>query len=208
MKYKFGRKKSGSSLIEVMIALGIMAILSTTALIGITPQLQKARDAKVKEDLLQIRNALTQYYDDAGCFPQTLPTCGKTFSQKNFIYINKFPCNWFNKEYVYQPSNETCPKSYKILTNLENIKDNSIDAVGCRLGCGLQCNYNYGLSSSNVRLNDGCIQQFACSPDGNCVAYSNPQASRCPAVYENDPTCQNQCSNHSNQCHDNRGKKN
>lgn len=201
-------KKSGAFLIELLIAIGIMAIISGTAIMGITPQLQKARDTKVKEDFIQIRNALTQYYDDIGCFPQSLPTCGQSFSRNNFVYFSKFPCNWFGKEYVYEPDENTCPKSYRVLTNLDNIKDNSIDVVGCRFGCGNECSYNYGISSTNIKLNEGCVQQFACSPSGTCLIFSDPQASRCPTVFDNDPTCQNQCLKHSSQCHDERGKKN
>lgn len=201
-------KKNGAFLIELLIAIGIMAVFTGTALMGIAPQLQKARDTKVKEDFIQIRNALTQYYDDVGCFPQSLPTCGQTFSRNTFVYFSKFPCDWFGKEYVYEPEEGTCPKSYRVLTNLENVKDKSIDTVGCRFGCGQACLYNYGISSTNLKLNEGCVQQFACSPDGSCIIFSDPQASRCPATFDNDPSCENQCSKRSNQCHDERGKKN
>ncbi|MEK7160084.1 MAG: prepilin-type N-terminal cleavage/methylation domain-containing protein [Patescibacteria group bacterium] len=202
------RKKSGFLLIELMIAIGIMAIISGVTLIGVIPQLQKGRDAKVKEDFIQIRNALTQYYDDTGCFPVSLPSCGQSFTNKSFVYYSKFPCNWFNVPYVYQTDGLSCPKWYKLLTNLENLKDSSIGMSGCKYGCGAQCDYNYGLSSSNVKLNENCVQQFSCSPSGSCVLFADPKASRCPEVYENDPTCQNQCSKTSNQCHDERGKKN
>lgn len=202
------KRRNGSFLIELLIALAIMAIFSGTALMGVAPQLQKARDTKVKEDFIQVRNALTQYYDDVGCFPQSIPTCGQSFSRNNFVYFNKFPCDWFGNEYVYQPEEITCPQSYRLLTNLENTKDKSIDMVGCRYGCGNQCLYNYGIASTNVKLNQGCVQEFACSPSGECVVFSDPQASRCPATFDNDPTCSNQCSKHANQCHDERGKKN
>ena len=202
------KKKNGFTLIELMIALGIMAIISGVTLIGIIPQLQKGRDAKVKEDFIQIRNALTQYYDDTGCFPVSLPACGQSFTNKSFVYYHKFPCNWFNVPYTYQTDGLSCPKWYKLLTNLENLKDKSIDMSGCKYGCGLACNYNYGISSSNIKLNENCVQQFACSTNGECILYADPKASRCPEVYENDPNCQNQCSKKSNQCHDERGKKN
>lgn len=205
MKFK---KNNGSFLIELLIAIGIMAIFSGTALIGLVPQLQKARDAKVKEDFIQVRNALTQYYDDVGCFPQSLPTCGQNFSRNTFVYMSKFPCHVLGDEYIYEPEAGTCPKSYRLLTNLENTKDTSIDMVGCRYGCGSQCLYNFGISSTNIKLNEGCVQEFACSPSGDCVLFADPQASRCPAIYENDSTCQNECSKRSNQCHDERGKQN
>lgn len=185
-----------------------MAILSGVTLIGIIPQLQKARDTKVKEDFIQIRNALTQYNDDMGCFPTSLPICGDSLTNKSFIYYSKFPCNWFNVPYVYQTDGLSCPKWYKLLANLENTKDPSIEMAGCKYGCGLECDYNYGQSSSNIRINEGCIQQFACSTSGECILYTDPIASRCPDVYENDATCNNQCSKQANQCHDERGKKN
>lgn len=205
---KTNKRRNGSFLIELLIAIGIMAIFSSTAFIGLLPQLQKARDAKVKEDFIQVRNALTQYYDDVGCFPESLPTCDQQFSRNTYVYFNKFPCDLFGNEYVYEPEANTCPQSYRLLTNLENIKDKSIDMVGCRFGCGNQCLYNYGISSTNLKLNQGCVQEFACSPSGDCVLFEDPEASRCPAIYDNDPTCGSQCSIRANQCHDERGKKN
>lgn len=203
------RNLKGFLLIELLIALGIMSILAFATFITIGPQISKARDAKVKEDLIQIRNALTAYNDDnKGCFPDSLPACGQAFEKNNVTYFSKIPCNPNGKDYEYETDNNSCHTWFKLLANLENTKDKSIDDVGCRFGCGNQCAYNYGTSSTNVSLDQGCVKYYACSPSGSCIAYSNPEQSQCPATFKNDPTCQNMCDKKSYKCHDESGKQN
>lgn len=201
-------RKRGGFLIELLIVIGIMAVIGGAAFILVNPQIAKARDAKIKEDLIQIRNALAQYHYDTNCFPQSLPACGQDFTKNNTIYFKNFPCSPTGIPYAYQTENKTCNSWYKVLANLENPTDKSIDMIGCRTGCGVKCDYNYGLSSTNIGIDDGCIKQYACSTSGTCIIFADPAASRCPNTYINDPTCQNQCVKKSNQCHDERGKQN
>jgi prepilin-type N-terminal cleavage/methylation domain-containing protein len=204
--------KNGFTFLELLIALAIIAILTTTSLILVKPQLDKARDAKIKDDLIQIRNALTQYYDDNKCFPVSIPSCGKPFQTGNTIYMTSVPCSPSGSSYEYETANTTCNNWFKVLANLSNINDPSIKAVGCTNGCGKLCNYNFGITSTNVSLNQGCPQTpqnyYACAPNGSCIIYSNPAQSQCPITFLNDPTCQNKCSQKVNKCHDESGKQN
>lgn len=208
---KTKKLKRGYFLIQILLVMAIMAILATTAYIYVAPQINKAKDAKAKEDLIQIRNALTQYYDDTGCFPQSLPSCGQDFQLNSVTYYKNFPCSSNGTPYEYETDNTICPKWYKVLTNLLNKNDPSITSVECRNGCGQKCNYNYGLSS-NIAINQGCPQTpqnyYACTPSGQCAIYANPGQSKCPVTFLNDPTCQNQCSVKANRCHDESGKMN
>ncbi len=206
------KKKKGSSLIEIIIAIGIMAVLAALAFVYVVPQITKAQDARTKQNLITIRSAFLQYYDDYRCFPKSIPSCGQEFKQGNVVYINSFPCNDDGTPYEYQTDNNTCPTWYKVLTNLKNTNDQSIDAIGCRNGCGAKCNYNYGVTSTNISINQNCPQtpqnKYACTPSGQCVIFADPNMSRCPLVFLNDPTCQNKCSAPANRCHDSRGKQN
>lgn len=213
--------KRGSLLIEMLISITILAILSTAGYVGISTQIVKAKDAKIKNDLIVIRNAFDQYYDDANCYPKELPQCGEPLKKGSVTYIEKFPCLDDSQPYEYQlvgkPPHDNrdqekesvdCPSWYKILTNLENANDKSIDFAGCRKGCGIECKYNFGISSTNMPLNDQCPQYtiYACTPSKNCIKYLYPEISDCPIVFRDDPTCQNKCSIKENDCKNEAGK--
>ncbi|MCL5435016.1 MAG: type II secretion system GspH family protein [Patescibacteria group bacterium] len=212
MAKKYREPKRGYFLTEIVIVLGIMALFATVAAILASPQITKAKDAKIKEDLIQIRNALTQYYDDTGCFPQSLPACGQDFQKGSVVYFKNFPCSPYGTPYTYQTDSKTCNTWYKVLTNLGNKNDKSIEQIGCANGCGLKCDYNYGITSTNISINQNCPQtpqnKYACTPSGQCTIFADPNISRCPVIFLNDPTCQNKCSDKASQCHDERGKQN
>jgi prepilin-type N-terminal cleavage/methylation domain-containing protein len=214
--------KKGSLLIEMLIAIAILAILSTVGYAGISTQIAKAKDAKIKSDLITIRNAFDQYYDDTGCYPKEFPKCGDSLKKGNVTYIDKFPCLNNNNEYKYEliskPPHDNrdqekkeadCPSWYKILVNLENANDKSIDFAGCRKGCGINCDHNFGISSTNMPLNDQCPQYsiYACTPSKRCIEYLYPEISNCPIVFRDDPTCQDKCAIKSNNCQNEAGKK-
>src|SRR5512142_2929249 len=62
----------GFTLIELMIVLAIMGILITIAAPNLKVSLIRAREAVLKEDLFQMREAIDQYYADNGKYPETL----------------------------------------------------------------------------------------------------------------------------------------
>jgi len=197
----------GFTLFELLLAIGLFSVLVIFISIIAPTQLKKARDADRKADLEKIKIALYDYFFDKDCFPQDLPHCQEDLKLENHIYLNNFPCDAKGISYAYQVEETGCGQWFKVLTNLENLQDSGIDKVGCRSGCGPECKYNYGLSSSNIRLNDGCIAYYACSPSGYCVEYENPTLSRCPRIFENDSSCQGTCRQKENRCHDERGKR-
>lgn len=61
----------GFTLLELIIVIGILAILATILIAMLDPftQFQKSNDARRKSDLSQIKNALEQYYQDNGKYP-------------------------------------------------------------------------------------------------------------------------------------------
>jgi len=157
--------------------------------------------------LQEIKIALYDYYFDANCFPETLPNCGENFASNGTIHLANFPCDPNNNRYGYQVAEENCNQWFKILANLENDRDSAIDKTGCRNGCGPECEYNYGLASTNILVNKDCVTYYACAPNGTCTEFEDPFISQCPRVFENDPGCANSCEEKENRCHDERGKK-
>lgn len=63
------RAKKGFTLIELMVAISVVAILSTIGLMVYTNSQRLARDTKRKDDLRQIKNALVLYYNDVKQYP-------------------------------------------------------------------------------------------------------------------------------------------
>ncbi len=201
------KKNKGFTIFELLITIAVLCLLAFFIMIVIPAQISKARDAERKADLEKAKLALYDYFFDEDCFPQDLPSCNEDLKLNNTVYFKNFPCDSKGNEYVYQREENECPQWFRILTNLENLQDGGIDKVGCQNGCGPECQYNYGLSSSNILVNEGCVVTYSCSPGGNCLEYEDPAISECPRIFTNDPSCQNACSERTNRCHDERGKK-
>jgi general secretion pathway protein G len=62
----------GFTLIELMIVLSIMGILITIAQPNLKHSIVRAREAVLKDDLYQMRDAIDQYYADNGKYPEEL----------------------------------------------------------------------------------------------------------------------------------------
>jgi general secretion pathway protein G len=62
----------GFTLIELMIVMAIMGILITIAAPNLKQSIVRAREAVLREDLFQMREAIDQYYADNGKYPAAL----------------------------------------------------------------------------------------------------------------------------------------
>jgi general secretion pathway protein G len=69
-----GRKTrlTGFTLIELLIVLTIVAVLLTIAVPRYYTSLDRSKEAVLKENLYQLRDAIGKYYADKGKYPQTL----------------------------------------------------------------------------------------------------------------------------------------
>lgn len=226
------RKNKGLSLLELIIVIAILGVLALLSIFFASTQLERARDAKRKADITNIRNGLEQYYDTTHCYPQTLQSCGGSLSQGTDNYLYNIPCDpKTSKPYMYVSDGSACSSSFQVYSTLEIKDDKAISYVGCTYGCGPQCKYNYGASSPNQSLTNcpgptntpaptrpptptnsptPTPLQYVCAPGGgstgSCEVYAYPTMSLCPTVYPNDPTCGSNCSDPKKRCKNASGK--
>lgn len=64
--------RQGFTLIEVMIVMLIIVILAATGMALYSNSVTRAKEAALKTDLFQMREAINQYYADKNRYPQTL----------------------------------------------------------------------------------------------------------------------------------------
>jgi general secretion pathway protein G len=81
---------NGFTLIELMIVVAIMGILITIAAPNLKQSLVRAREAVLKEDLFQMREAIDQYYADNGKYPETLMNLINT-QERTRSYLREIP---------------------------------------------------------------------------------------------------------------------
>lgn len=77
--------RKGFTLIELLIVLAIVAVLLTIAVPRYYASLDRSKEAVLKENLYQLRDAIGKYYADKGKYPQTLESLA---SDK---YLRKVP---------------------------------------------------------------------------------------------------------------------
>ena len=212
---------------EILVVFALLSALAVFFFLGVPIQIAKARDANRKASINRVVKAVEEYDGDVGCYPVSLPQCGYPFFLEDKIYLPDLPCDpETNDSYVYVSEISSCPSWFQLYGNLEYTQDSIIDRLGCRNGCGPKCQFNYGSSSTNQKLNPFCEValvptpmptgaaapptnlQYVCAPGGACEVFVFPEESGCPDIYLNDPACQNQCSDPKNRCHDSRGKTN
>ncbi|MHB8844289.1 MAG: type IV pilin protein [Nitrospirota bacterium] len=86
-----GKKaERGFTLLELMIVLAIMGILISIAQPNLKSSIIRAREAVLREDLYQIRDAIDQYYADYGKYPAEL-TDLVSQTEKNKSYLRDIP---------------------------------------------------------------------------------------------------------------------
>lgn len=64
-------RRSGFTLIEILVAATIIAVLSVVGVVSYTSINKRSRDAKRKSDIEQVRSALEMYRVDNGAYPGT-----------------------------------------------------------------------------------------------------------------------------------------
>lgn len=63
---------TGFTLIELLVVLAIVAVLLTIAAPRYLGSMERSKEAVLKEDLYQLRDAIAKYYSDRGRYPESL----------------------------------------------------------------------------------------------------------------------------------------
>jgi len=131
--------RAAFTLIEVLVAATIVALLSTIGLTGYQAISRSGRDALRKSDLEQIRSALEIYKSDIGNYPTPATTCAPVLPTS---YINPYPSDPKSPTYRYCYVQPTATLKYYICAHLENgdATDYSTECEGTNQ-CGSNCNY-------------------------------------------------------------------
>ena len=162
---KIKKNGAGFTLIEMLVAIGILMILLAFALLIIDPltQLKKLHDSQRKHDLVQIRNALDTYYNDHSCYPASIPF-GQEWRDGNNVLMKKVPqeqtayciaggsCYY----YYYQVNpNDSCPQWAILYAKLE-ITPVAAESCGRKIirtmcpGAAFNPKYDYCLSTGQI----------------------------------------------------------
>lgn len=201
------KKSQGFSLLELLIAVFIISLLIITSYLFLPNLIRKAFDARRKSDLEKIKTSLEIYYNFENRYPDVLPECSQPLSYGTQNILPSFPCDPVTHQPYYYQTKKINSQSFRIYALLANPDDPSIFKSGCQGGCGSDCKYNYGVSSTNTGL-VSC--SYVCAPGGgstgSCEIYNNPTISLCPILYYYDSSCKNECNKPANRCKNASGK--
>lgn len=147
---RLSNKTLGFSLVELLIAIIIISLSVSASYLFIPKLITKAYDTRRKSDLDKIKKSLEVYYNYENHYPDKLPECGQPFIYGTQTILPSFPCDPVTKIPYHYQTKKIDSESFRLYAMLGNWDDSSVYRVGCQGGCGSDCLYNYGISSSNI----------------------------------------------------------
>ena len=126
----------GFTIIEILVSVGLIALLSTIGITGFQAITRGGRDALRKTELEKIRSALEIFKSDYSYYPENDTDCGPAIGPS---YIASYPEDPKSPDfqYCYIRLNEL---TYKICAHLEN-GDASELCTEVLSACTSNCNY-------------------------------------------------------------------
>jgi len=197
----------GFTLIELLTVISLVIIIAVVALVLFNPmqQIGKGYDAKRKHDLVELRKAFEDYYNDKGCYPLSNEVCypnsqpgynpnvdtkcyicGNESSPANFVnfspYLSRLPCDPRQpaKKYLYQVDNISCPTWYRTYADLSVSdyvnNDPATEEVGCySQSCGLSPDYGYDYGVTSGNIDLERSSSFSYCATSGCNACGSYQ---------------------------------
>lgn len=145
-----------------MLVIVILGILASLIIGNFVTSLKKGRDARRKEDLVQIQRALEMYYEDQRLYPTAAPNpnplpFGSTLTDpaSGKVYMEKLPSDPSGGTTTYgYASDGTYYHLYACLENDQQILP--YQSSSSTLTCNIKCSYSgnsvpcvFGISDSN-----------------------------------------------------------
>jgi len=130
-------KKFGFTLIELLVVIGIIATLTGLALPNYMGARERARDARKKGELHELKQALRLYYNDYETYPADnnaggimgcvdgATLCTTTFATTSTTYMKRMP-----EDYSY--SQENAGEDFRLVAALETASDGDLAASQTR----------------------------------------------------------------------------
>lgn len=117
--------RGGFTLIEIMIAIAIVAIISIVVVPNVLTYLEQAKTSRVKSDLLSLKGAITQYNLAVGKWPSRLkdliqPPADEKDKAKwpgSFFEKKELPEDPWNNNYVYKVSPAGAENPYELYSH-------------------------------------------------------------------------------------------
>ena len=154
-------RKNGFTLVELMVTMGIIAVLAGLTLATFAGAKKNARDGKRKADLEQIRSALEMYRTDKGYYPPKDQTgwctvlwgCGYSTWYNDVAgalisggYLSSLPQDTLysntSKDYFYR---HVSNNQYELYSTLELVTSPTYSTAGC--ACGTSDVYHYKVTN-------------------------------------------------------------
>lgn len=101
------RRHSGFSLLEIVIACGLVLLLSFCGIHSQQTAWQRDREDRLRTTLLTVRTALTQFHSDHARFPATLLELLETPRPMGAFYLRRLPLNPMCAELRWEVSGQT-----------------------------------------------------------------------------------------------------
>lgn len=154
-------------MIELLVAMVILAILSTLSF-GVYNNAQtRSRDSKRKNDVEQTGRALELYFNDFGKYPNENSGeiggagWGSSFEASGEIYMKLLPEDSKSPAYEYRYDVSSDNQKYRVSAKLERDDDPDLDSglEGKEIKCGTadEAICNFGISSTNASLTDSAF---------------------------------------------------
>ncbi|HVZ11881.1 MAG TPA: prepilin-type N-terminal cleavage/methylation domain-containing protein, partial [Patescibacteria group bacterium] len=181
-------KKAGFTLIELLIAISILSTLASGALVLLSSQTDKARDAQRLSDIDQLKNAAETYYHDNSCYPKQNDTAlnnalngtgGATSWQVGgTTYLAKVPHDpKTNSAYTYITDATNCPQWIVFFSKLSRAQPSST--------CALPSYAKTSFSGPTCVPSDFTDTTYGCSISGNVTCNAPTQQSTCQDIAAN-----------------------
>ncbi|OGK66308.1 hypothetical protein A2313_03640 [Candidatus Roizmanbacteria bacterium RIFOXYB2_FULL_41_10] len=151
-------KKSGFTLMEILVVIAMIGILATIIMGTYLTSLKRGRDNRRKQDLEQVGRALELYYAQNNTYPTMEEVIwGSPLynpADNTRFYMKQLPVDPSDPDgdtynYYYNSSELDSYQSYQLYSCLENERDSSYQeyVADCGIGCGNKC--YYGIASPN-----------------------------------------------------------